>query len=230
MRAVNLLPEQHRRRPAGTHAPKGSSYIVIGVLTVLLAMAAFYTVTSNQAKDRTTRAQEASQEADGYEARVRALGAYGNFRQTKETRLASVKQLASSRFDWERYLREVSSLVPTGTWLKEATASVTGTSESTSPGPASATEPTGPSASLKGCAPKQSDVATLMVRLRQVYLVDNVELKESVRGEDGEGASIESCGKFFEFDVSMTFSSAAPTEQEAPPGSRGVPARLGGGS
>ena len=41
MRAVNLLPEQHRRRPAGTHAPKGSAYVVLGVLGVLLVTPAF---------------------------------------------------------------------------------------------------------------------------------------------------------------------------------------------
>ena len=105
MRAVNLLPEQHRRRPAGTHAPKGSAYVVLGVLGVLLVMAAVYTLTSNQVKDRTTQAEEARQEADGYEARVQALGAYGNFRQTKETRLASVRDLAKNRFDWERLMR-----------------------------------------------------------------------------------------------------------------------------
>jgi Tfp pilus assembly protein PilN len=228
VRAVNLLPEQHRRRPAGTYAPKGSAYGLIGLLAVLLVMAGVYTVTSNQVNDRTTRAAEASQEADGYEARVRALGAYGNFRLTKETRLASVKQLASSRFDWERYLREVSALLPAGTWLQEANASVTGQAAGSTP--TSTTEPAQPSANLKGCAPKQSDVANLMVRLRQVYLVDEVELNESVRGENAGEASIDNCGARLQFDVTMKFSSAAPTGQEAPLGARSVPARLGGGS
>jgi Tfp pilus assembly protein PilN len=193
-------------------------------------MAAFYTVTSNQVKDRTTRAAEASQEADGYEARVQALGAYGNFRATKETRLASVKSLATSRFDWERYMREISALVPDGMWLQEATASVTGTLEGAPASPTAGAEAAKPSANLKGCAPEQSDVAKLMVRLRQVYLVDNVELKESIRGEETGAASIDNCGGLYQFDVLMTFSSAAPLEKEAPLGARRVPARLGGGS
>jgi Tfp pilus assembly protein PilN len=228
VRAVNLLPEHHRRRPAGTHAPKGSSYALIGVLGVLLLMAAAYTLVSNQVKDRTTEAAEAAQEADGYEARVQALGAYGNFSQMKDTRLASVRDLATNRFDWERLLRELSSLLPAGTWVQETSASVTGDLESATP--AAANQPGQPGANLKGCAPKQSDVAKLMVRLRQVYLVDDVTLKESVKGENTGPASIENCGSLLQFDVSMTFSSAAPTEKEAPAGQKSVPARLGGGS
>jgi Tfp pilus assembly protein PilN len=228
VRAVNLLPEQHRRRPAGTHAPKNGGYLVIGLLGVLLLMAAAYTLTANQAKDRTTQAAEARQEADGYEARVRALGAYGNFQQTKQTRLASVRELAANRFDWERLLRELSALLPAGTWLTEASASVTGEVEGAAA--ASANQPAQPGANLKGCAPKQSDVAKLMVRLRQVYLASDVTLKESLRGEGTGEASVDNCGRFFQFDVTVTFSSAAPTEREAPLGRKSVPTRLGGGS
>jgi Tfp pilus assembly protein PilN len=228
VRAVNLLPEQHRRRPAGTHAPKGSSYMVIGLLAVLVVMAAAYALTSNQANDRKTQAAEASQEADGYEARVRALGAYGNFRQTKETRLASVKQLATSRFDWERYLRELAALLPSGTWLREANASVTGELDGATPS-ADGT-PLQPGAVLKGCAQSQSEVAKLMVRLRQAYLVDDVELIESARGENTGPASLDNCGSRLEFNVMVTFVAAAPTEEEAPLGQKNVPARLGGGS
>jgi Tfp pilus assembly protein PilN len=229
VRAVNLLPEQHRRRPAGTHAPKGSSYAVLGVLGVLLAMVAAYTLTSNQVKDRETKAAEASQEADRYEARVRALGAYGNFRQTKETRLASVRGLATNRFDWERFLRELSALLPEGTWLQETSASVTGQIEGAA-APTATAAPAQPGANLKGCAPSQSEVAKLMLRLREVYLVDDVQLKQSAKGEDTGGASIENCGRLLQFDVSLTFISGAPTEHEAPTGEKSVPARLGGGS
>jgi Tfp pilus assembly protein PilN len=199
------------------------------LLTALLAMAAMYTLTSNQAKDRKTRAAEASQEADGYEARVKALGAYGNFRQIKETRLASVKQLATSRFDWERYLRELSAVLPSGSWLQEARASVTGEVQSATAA-STGNEPAKPGANLKGCAPKQTDVAKLMVRLRQVYLVDDVKLNESGRGDTGGEISIDNCGPLMQFDLTVTFSSASPTEREAPPGERSVPARLGGGS
>jgi Tfp pilus assembly protein PilN len=228
VRAVNLLPEQHRRRPAGTHAPKNGAYLVLGVLGVLLLMAAAYTLTSNQVKDRTTQAAEARQEADGYEARVRALGAYGDFRQTKQTRLTSVRDLAGNRFDWERLLRELSALLPAGTWLQETSASVTGDHQ-TGAATAGAAAPQ-PGATLKGCAPKQSDVAKLMVRLRQVYLVEDVTLNESVQGENTGPASIENCGRLLQFDVLMTFSATAPDEQEAPAGQKSVPARLGGGS
>jgi Tfp pilus assembly protein PilN len=232
MKAVNLLPDQHRRGPrAGAMA--GGAYVVLGVLSVLLVMALVYTLTSNQANSRKSQAADARQEAEQLAAKAKSLGSYGNFSQIKATRTASVKQLASSRFDWERMLRELASVLPAGGWLKEASASVTGEqgAETSTTASASAAASAGqPSLTLVGCTPRQSDVAKFMVRLRQLYLVSDVTLNESMRGEANTPPTVENCGNYLEFNLLVTFSSAAPTADETPPGTRSVPARLGGGS
>jgi Tfp pilus assembly protein PilN len=232
VKAVNLLPDQHRRGPRAD-APTGGAYVVVGVLAALVVMAAVYTFTSNQANSRKSDAAVAAQDAKRLEARAKSLGSYGNFSQVKVTRTASVKQLATSRFDWERLLRELASVLPTGGWLKEASASVTGdtgTATATTATAPVAGAPTQPSLHLVGCAPSQTEVAKFMVRLRQLYLVSDVALGQSARGDAATAPTVDSCGRYLDFDLNVTFVSAAPTVDETPPGRRSVPARLGGGS
>jgi Tfp pilus assembly protein PilN len=235
VKGVNLLPDAQQRRGGAGGGLKGGAYGVIGVLAVLLVMALVYTVVSNQAGSRKAQAAEAGQEADRYEARAAALGQYGSFTQIAQTRSASVRGLAQNRFDWERFLREVSIVLPDGIWLKEASASVTGDTAATgapvASGPVEASPNAGkPGATLKGCAPEQSDVATLMVRLRQVYLVEEVELAQALKGPAGSKATVDNCGRRVEFEVNIVFKAAVPAGPEAPEGRRSVPARLGGGS
>lgn len=229
MRPVNLVPDQHRRTRTG--GARNGAYFVVGALAVLLAMAVFYTLTANGVNDRKTQAAQASAEADALEARARQLNSFGDFAAVKAARVASVKQLAENRFDWERLLRELSAVLPEGSWLQEAKASLSGeealSSGGGTPTPGTATQPT---LGLTGCAPRQPDTAKLMVRLRQLYLVSDVELKESSRTEASAPASLENCGSLYKFDIVVTFSSAAPTPDETPPGESRVPVRLGGGS
>jgi Tfp pilus assembly protein PilN len=224
MRPVNLLPESQRRRtPAGDGK---SGYAVLGVLAVLLAMTAAYVVTGNQATERADAAAEAAAEADQLEARIASLGAFGNFAQVKEARIASVRQLATQRFDWERLMLELARVLPDDGWLQTASASTSG--ESDGSGTASASAAGGPTATLEGCLPRQSDVADLMLRLRRLHRAEDVTLAESAR-EDAKGApSVDACGRYYRFEIAVTF---APTVvEESPDGQRRVPASLGGGS
>jgi Tfp pilus assembly protein PilN len=235
--AVNLLPDQHRRG-SRTGGIANGAYIVVGVLAVLLVMALAYTLTSNQANSRKSDTATVKQEADRAEARSKQLDAFGSFASIKATRTASVEQLATGRFDWERFLRELASVLPDGSWLQDVNASVTGdvtaggstAGSASTPTTTSTTGPQLPAAALTGCTPHQHDVAALMVRLRKLYLVQDVELKSSERGEGTGVPTVDNCGSYLKFDLSVTFSSAAPTGHEAPAGDRSVPTRLGGGS
>lgn len=246
MKAVNLLPPEYRRgrstRAGGERGGRGA-HAVLGVLAALLAMVVLYALTTNQVNSKKSETAAAKREADQLEARAAALGAFGSFNQIKQTRMASVRQLAGSRFDWERLLRELAAILPRGSWLQEANTSVTGdpsasgssSSSSSSGSSSSGSSPSGsgttpgqPGATLKGCTPRQGDVAKLMVRLRQVYRVQDVQLTESTQGDRSSEPTVEDCGSFLEFNVAVTFS--APSAREAPPGRRRVPARLGGGS
>ena len=188
MKPVNLLPEsQRRRRPEGGG---NSSYLVLGVLVALLVMTALYVTTANKATSRANATAAASAEAEQLEARANELGAFGDFAQIKETRVASVRQLADARFDWERLMREVSRVLPSGGWFKTVNASTTGDL-----GESDESVGSGPSATFDGLTGVPS---------------------------------LNGCGRFYQFDVSVTFAPVVP--REAPDGRSRVPASLGGGS
>lgn len=239
MRPVNLLPEEHRPRRRKGSRP-GTAYAVVGVLAVLLGMVTVYVLTANQVSARKADAAEAKRDTERAQAEIARLGPFGNFAQIKEVRLASVKDLAQARFDWERFVRELALVLPHGSWLQEVDAAVTG-EDGEGPGASGAAgaAAAGPSATLKGCARRQPDVAKLMVRLRKLHRVKDVELKESTKQSDagsaGSGAAGGSggsggsgtadCGDRYQFEVVTQFDEARP----AASGARKVPASLGGG-
>jgi Tfp pilus assembly protein PilN len=230
MRPVNLLPQERRRRSASDSSGKGA-YVLCGVLAVLVAMVAAYVLTANTVTDRQNQAAAASAEADRLEAEAAAQANYMDFAEIAQTRLQSVAGVAETRFDWERLMREVSRVMPEGSWLQATDASVFGdpTNLSNAALDPAAAAAAGPYASFVGCTPDQSDVAQIMVRLRQLHRVEDVKLKESTR-EAGEGsATVDNCGSLYKFDVAVTFSTTEPTS-EAPRGAEQVPASLGGGS
>jgi Tfp pilus assembly protein PilN len=229
MKAVNLIPTEQRRATASGER-KGASYVVLGVLGVLLVMAVAYVVVANSVNERTTAAEEARQEADAYEAQTKNLKSFTDFASIKNQRLAAVMAAAQTRFDWERLMREVAHVMPAGSWLQETTASVAGDAESstTPASSAAAAVPTGPSATFSGCTPRQSEVAKILVRLRQMHRVSDVELNESVVTPGDNAITLDSCGSFYNFNVTVRFDPAPPVE--APLGSDRVPVSLGGGS
>jgi len=228
MRPVNLIPSEHRRQSTG--AQSGSAYVIVGVLAVLLAMSAFYVMTANKVNESTTKSNEAKAEADRLQSQAKSLGPFADFTEVKQTRLSSVAEVATSRFDWERTMRELSRVIPEGSWLQTVDAQVS------SPGDPSTTAQNGetggpPAAQLVGCTLDQSDVAKTMVRLREMHGVADVKLNEaSVPTSAGSSSDTGGgqCGKRYQFDVTVTF--GAITQGEAPRGGARVPATLGGGS
>ena len=252
MRRVNLLPEGYR--PRTPRALSGSAYMVVGVLAVLVVMLAVYTLSSNQVNSRQGEIAQAEQETRDAEARAGALAGYGAFATVKQTRLESVRRLATVRFDWERMMRELALVLPSDTWLLDMNASTVpqdGSAPAGAPaapasggasaggsgtGPAPGA-PVSPSLTLSGCAKRQRDVAVLMVRLRKLYRADDVELTESAEeGADGSpstdgggaGASNDGCpsGRY-KWQVTVKFSDGVAAGK---PDVGRLPARLGGGA
>jgi Tfp pilus assembly protein PilN len=227
VRPVNLVPSEHRAQATG--AQSGSAYVIVGVLALLVGVVAFYVITTNQATQRTADAAAAKAQADQLEARASQLGSFTTFTSIKETRLASVRTVADGRFDWERMMRELSKVIPSGSWLLEVDASNGATTDAAAPAapatPGAPVTPTVPSAKLTGCAPTQTDVAKMMTRMREMHAVSEVALTDS-SGGDASADATEGCNAF-QFHVTVSFG-ATPTK-EAPRGEKRVPAALGGG-
>jgi Tfp pilus assembly protein PilN len=233
LRAVNLLPQDQRRRAPSESTGKGA-YAVVGLLAVLLVMAVVYVLTSNQVTERQSRVAVVKAEANRLEALAAQRNSFADFARIAQTRLVSVAGVAETRFDWERLMRELSRIMPEGSWLQSTDASILGdpaaegapTSTSTTP----TAVPVGPTATLEGCTPEQSDVAQMMVRLRQVHRVSEVTLNESAQAQaPGTPASVDDCGSLYKYDLTLSFEATAPVA-EAPRGATRVPAFLGGGS
>ena len=254
MRPVNLLPAKHRPR-AMQGARQGSANLVIGALAAVLLLAVFYVLTANQANTRKTESAAAAAEAQKAETEAARLGSFGNFSQIKTTRVASVKLLSATRVDWERVMRELAHVLPARLYLKQLDASASGAPSDDSGGggegggdtPDPDAAPEGPGIKMTGCSPSQRRVATLLVRLRQLHQVDDVELKESRRdieeggagnpaagaadanGAAGAGGTDESCAPDYRFEVLVKFKPDT-TVKEAAEGPNEIPSTLGGGS
>ena len=225
MKPVNLIPSEHRRNQ-GSGSRSGSAYVVIGVLGILLLMVVSYVVSTNRVNQAQTDAAAARAEADSLEAEVPKLQTFTNFAEIKTARMTAVSSVAGQRFDWERMMRELSRLMPAGSWLQSMDASVTGDETAAAPAEAAPVQPT---LTLIGCTPRQTDTARMMVRLRQMHAALEVELIESSASSDGAGeASATNC-EDYTFQLRVTFANPG-TVTEAPRGVVRVPASLGGGS
>ena len=219
MRPVNLLPERYRPARASGRL-RGSAYITVAVLAVLLLMVGGYVLTQNQINSTEDDTNRAIEEAQVAEAQAAALGSFGNFRQIKEQREAAVKGLALTRFDYERLMREMALVLPDNVYLTTFS-SAAGGEAAAAPAGAPVTA-VGPSISLGGCAPSHPDVSTTLVRLRRLHNVVDVTLQTSARGDTGAGTG---AGCRVSWTAVVSFKAEA-----APPTRPSVPARLGGGA
>src|SRR3954447_18272863 len=191
MKAVNLLPGDQRgsmKTPAAATSskPSGSAFgahAVLGVLAfAVLAMAA-YTLTTNSVKDRKAELARVTRETEATKASASALQSYADFKSLAEQRVATVKGLADSRFNWERTLGDLSRALPADVHLK----SLSGTTGTQVSGGGNSLRGAiqAPALELSGCTATQSGVARLMSRLRNVRGVTRVTLTKS--DKDGAG-------------------------------------------
>jgi len=248
MNAVNLLPEKHRpRRPTG--GKQGSSYVLLGGLGVAVVAVLLYVLTLNSINQAKTDIANAKNETAQANAQAEQLGAYGDFAKVKAQRVEAVKQLAGTRMDWERLVRELAHVLPGGVWIQSASAADsaanagTGSTASTSAPTGTATPAAdGPSVTLQGCATDQRTVADTLVRLRELQGATDVKLDHSAAPEPDSGSTGGSstpsaggsgsgdCGKTngrdnYEFEAVVTFEPVKPEPSKLGK----VPARLGGG-
>ena len=238
MRPVNLLPAKNRpHQPSGSKS--GSAYIVLGVLGLFLLAVVTYVLESNKVTQAKSDIAAAEQKTADARARAQQMGPFANFAQIKQQRVASVKQLAEGRFDWERSLRELALILPDGVWLQDVDATLAAATDAS--GGATGSAWAGPSIKIHGCAEKQHAVAVTLVRLREMRGVHDVKLTDSTRGEEDQAASTaqsdsaattDGCGSHdgranYDFNAVVEFEQAKPAES---PNAGETPVRLGGGS
>jgi Tfp pilus assembly protein PilN len=189
MKAINLLPTDLRGTPSGG-APKAAiapsepggigAFVVLGALAACVVAIAAYVLTTNTVKDRQAQLEAATAQAAATKQRVNQLKPYADFQAMAETRIQTVKDLASSRFDWEQALRDISRAVPSDVTL----ASLNGTISSVAGGGSGIRSAiAAPAVELKGCTSGQKQVATLLSRLRNVDGVTRVSLGKSLKPE-----------------------------------------------
>ena len=186
MKAINLLPPDLRGTPKAaapkaaiaSEAPGGiGAFVVLGALAACVVALAAYVLTTNTVKDRQAQLEAVTAQAEATTQAVNRLKPYADFEAMAETRIQTVKDLESSRFDWEQALRDISRAVPADVTLSNLTGTISGAAGGSGIRGAIAA----PAIELKGCTAGQKQVATLLARLRNVDGVTRVSLSKSVK-------------------------------------------------
>jgi Tfp pilus assembly protein PilN len=195
MKAVNLLPPDMRGagRPATARTvadePTGriGAFVVLGALAFCVVALAAYVLTTNTIKDRQARLDQVTTESAAVSQQAAKLKPYADFAAQAQTRIQTVKDLASARFDWEQALRDVSRAVPADVTLSALNGSISG---GTAGGSGLRSAIPAPAIEMQGCTRgDQSDVALLLSRLRNVDGVTRVSLASSARPAPGDGTT-----------------------------------------
>jgi Tfp pilus assembly protein PilN len=198
MKAVNLLPSDLRgagkpasaaAAPSAVGAGRVGAFAVLGVLAFGVVALAAYVLTTNTVKDRRAQLTQVSAQSAAVTQRAAQLKPYADFQAAALTRIATVKDLAGSRFDWEQALRDLARAVPGDVSLTSLSGSVSaGLSSSSGDDPLRAAIGS-PAITLQGCTSGQTQVADLMSRLSAVRGVTRVALSKSEKPDASSATS-----------------------------------------
>ena len=195
MRPVNLIPPEQRRGASAPTRTGSLSYIVIGALAVILVGVTVMVLSAKSVSDKESEVSRLEAEAAETTARAESLSTYTSFQQIHDARVATVSQLATSRFDWQRVLEELSKVIPQHVWLTNLTGTVApgiqvGDGDANSnfrdaiPGPA---------LEMVGCGRSQDDVARLVAAMRDIDGVTRVTAENSAKANSNTAAGGDSC-------------------------------------
>jgi len=233
MRAVNLLPGDHRR---GSGRTGPAPYVVLGVLAAMVVAVGAYVMASNQVTSNRAELAETEQETRSLEQQAAAFKPYQQFAELSEARLKTVAQLADSRFDWERVMRELARAMPEDVWLTSLVGTVAPGVNMEGAGSGGTTSSVrsalqAPAVELIGCTESQSAVSRVMARLRTINGVQRVSLSSSEKSEttgaSTGGANSGDCrngsSRFPQFQIVVFFDApkAVPGATAGGPGAGG---------
>ena len=188
MRPANLIPAEERRQRGQGIRSAPLAYLVVGALLIALGAVTLMVVTDNQIASRKDEVVEAQQKTAAAEAIANKLSAYTQFHAVAAQRTSTITNLANSRFDWVKVMRQLAVVKPDDVWITNLTGSVrpdvtVGGGESVALRGSIA----GPALSIAGCGTGQEAVAGFVAALKDIDGVTRVGLQSS--GGAGTGAS-----------------------------------------
>jgi Tfp pilus assembly protein PilN len=186
MKSVNLIPRDARQSRVGPSLGKlGASHFIVGLMLVAVAFVTVYVLTNNTVSQRKAQLASLHQQVARMQSEVSRLQSYQQFEKLEEARAATVRDIASQRFDWHGALSDLSKVVPANTSLQSLVATVSpssgsgGAAASGGGGTSVRADIAAPAFELKGCTGSQDEVAQLMSRLRVINGVTRVTLEDS---------------------------------------------------
>jgi Tfp pilus assembly protein PilN len=215
MKAVNLIPADSKRGgPGGASSlPNAPAIGLLALLTVALAFVTIYVLTSNTMSSRKAKIASTQLQLTEAQAQVARLTNYTQLAQLAAARIQTIRQIATTRFDWYAALSDLSRVVPADTSLQSLVGTVSPDASAGGAGAGVGSTSTGggsvirgdiqaPAIELSGCTKTQTDVARLMSRLRLVNGVTRVTLAQSQKQQTAQsgvatspgGASAQGCG------------------------------------
>lgn len=184
MRPVNLIPPEERR---GESAPTRSgplAYIIVALLALALAAVTATVLFDKRVGDRKAEVAALEGEAEQLQAEADSLSAFTSFQQLRDARVATIDELARSRFDWERVLRELSEVMPEHVWLTSLNGSVAPGAGSDDSGASALRESIpGPALAMTGCGRSHRDVARLVAAMKDIDGVTRVTASDSAKSD-----------------------------------------------
>jgi len=190
MRPINLIPPEER---PGSRKPLRSgplAYIVVGALAAAVIAITALVVTENSISDKKAEVAQLQTEQAQVTAKAQALAAYTQFDTVSEQRLATITELANSRFDWPRILHELSLVIPANVQLTSLAGNVaSGVGASGGGGVGLRSGIAGPALELIGCTTSQASVAAFIEALKSIDGVTRVGFQGSSMGNSGGNAT-----------------------------------------
>ncbi|HVO55424.1 MAG TPA: hypothetical protein VMT37_13515 [Solirubrobacterales bacterium] len=223
MRPVNLIPPEDRRGSQATLRGGPLAYVVVAALAALLLGVVLLVNAGNEVSERKSELTQIESEAAKTREKAASLAAYITVDGIHKLRAATVTDLANSRFDWERVIRELSLIIPGDVWLTNLTGTVA--PDVAVNGAASIAlrdGVPGPALEILGCGKSQDAVAGFISDLKQIDGVTRVAVQSSklpgseVTGAEDEAAAASGCQtrKFIaQFEIVAAFD-AAPAAPE----------------
>jgi Tfp pilus assembly protein PilN len=172
MKAVNLLPAT--QGVGASLSDRRSRVLVIGAVVAVGAMGWWGYSASQSADSVAAQLDQAQVQKAALDQQIAALGVYSQRQQAVAARQGTVVQLASSRVDWERLVRNVVTVLPSGVWVNTINGSLPTTNAAAAPAATAPGTVGQPNASapqglhIVGDAFTQGQVADLLARLAAV--------------------------------------------------------------